>query len=193
MDLYKSLEVLKSKEPREAWAQRVLNRNSWLTVVAPHGGTIEPLTDRLAVDIAGSDYNLFVFEGLRRNGRELHVTSCRFREPELAELQRLSRLTLSVHGKALEHAVTLVGELNHAVGALIIRHLNDVGYLAKRAEFPFSAESIANFVNLTEFNGVQLEISKVERDSMRTDGVANERYFLFVETIRRVLAEANSL
>ena len=193
MDLYGSLQVLKKKEPREAWAQRVLNRNSWLTVVAPHGGTIEPLTDRLAVDIAGSDYNLFVFEGLRRNGRELHVTSCRFRDPHLAELQELSRLTLSLHGKASDCAVILVGGLNHAIGDLIIRHLNDVGFLAKRAMFPYAAEDVANFVNLTELKGVQLEISKIERDSMCTDGIANERYFLFVETIRGALIEADSL
>jgi hypothetical protein len=45
-------------------------------IVAPHGGLIEIGTSEIAAAVAGDDYNLFSFEGLKPYGanRDLHIT-----------------------------------------------------------------------------------------------------------------------
>ena len=54
-------------------------RSEDLTIVVIHGGDIEPLTSELAHAIAGKDYNLFEFRGIRAsNNMKLHVSSLRF-------------------------------------------------------------------------------------------------------------------
>jgi phage replication-related protein YjqB (UPF0714/DUF867 family) len=53
-----------------------------VAVIAPHGGGIEPGTSELATAIAGDDFSLYLFEGLKSAGNgELHITSTNFDEP----------------------------------------------------------------------------------------------------------------
>jgi phage replication-related protein YjqB (UPF0714/DUF867 family) len=50
-------------------------------IIAPHGGKIEKWTSEIATALAGDDYNLYLFEGLKRaKNRDLHITSSRFDE-----------------------------------------------------------------------------------------------------------------
>ena len=53
-------------------------------MVAPHGGLIEVGTSEIAHIIAGSEYSLFSFEGLKPYGanRDLHITSHQFDHPD---------------------------------------------------------------------------------------------------------------
>jgi phage replication-related protein YjqB (UPF0714/DUF867 family) len=54
-------------------------RDSRVAIIAPHGGKIERGTSDFARAIAGEDYNLYCFEGLRRRPlRDLHITSAHF-------------------------------------------------------------------------------------------------------------------
>jgi phage replication-related protein YjqB (UPF0714/DUF867 family) len=53
-----------------------------VAIIAPHGGKIEPGTSEIAAAIAGDDYSLYRFQGLRDRPREeLHITSAKFDEP----------------------------------------------------------------------------------------------------------------
>lgn len=54
-------------------------------VIAPHGGRIEHYTSDIARGIAGDDFNLYLFEGVRLSGNysTLHLTSHRFRRAVL--------------------------------------------------------------------------------------------------------------
>jgi phage replication-related protein YjqB (UPF0714/DUF867 family) len=189
MDIYDSLKELKARESCGAWNQESANRGSFLTVVAPHGGTIEPLTEQLARDIAEPKYNLFIFEGLRPGGNDLHVTSHNFRDRELLELQGISRLTLSIHGLASSRRFVMVGGLNFKIRKRMIRVLLDHDFPAEQAIFPYAGEHPENFVNLTPEKGVQLEISAGEREGMCVGGVINNRYRDFVSAVRLVLAD----
>ena len=97
-DKYRSLEELMKVE-KEGFDYRIrlCERNHEVTVVAPHGGRIEPGTSEVAESIAGSDWNKFLFEGIKPSkNRSLHVTSTRFRHPELDLLLRKSRVAESL-------------------------------------------------------------------------------------------------
>lgn len=49
-------------------------RHGAATVIAPHGGGIEPGTSELAQAIAGDDLSFYAFEGLKKNGNGvLHI------------------------------------------------------------------------------------------------------------------------
>ena len=79
----------------------VRDREHARSVLAIHGGHIEAGTAELARKIAGADWNLYVFEGLKSEGnRVLHLTSAHFDEPRARALARKSRLCLSLHGFA---------------------------------------------------------------------------------------------
>ncbi|RYG96563.1 MAG: replication protein, partial [Alphaproteobacteria bacterium] len=89
MDRYGSYPDLAAQE-REGVDYRIIEmvRPSPVAVLAPHGGCIEPTTSLIAAAIAGDDYSLYCFEGLRR-GRphgDLHLTSDRFDEPRARRL-----------------------------------------------------------------------------------------------------------
>ncbi|WP_448251345.1 poly-gamma-glutamate hydrolase family protein [Ottowia oryzae] len=67
---------------------------SSIAVIAPHGGGIEQFTSDIARAVAGTDINLYLFEGIRQAGNyaALHLTSHKFDEPRcLALLAVLGR------------------------------------------------------------------------------------------------------
>ena len=81
MDKFKSMTELKelTKEGKD-WEIEFENRSSMVTILAIHGGGIEPATTELAYTIAHrGDYNYFSFKGMRSEGNnELHVTSTHY-------------------------------------------------------------------------------------------------------------------
>ena len=99
-DKYGSFDELRNWE-REGvdFSIRVMPRETSASIIAPHGGMIEPGTSDIAAAIAGNDYGLFCFEGLRkRPHRDLHITSANFREPKCVELVAGCDLVVAVHG-----------------------------------------------------------------------------------------------
>ncbi len=73
---------------------------SAVAVFAPHGGGIERGTSAIARAIAGDDFNLYLFEGLRAAGNfeALHLSSHRYDEPEALALAAGCDVVLTVHG-----------------------------------------------------------------------------------------------
>ena len=104
-DTYRSFEELVRCEAAADYRVLVRDRQSHVTVVAPHGGRIEPGTSQLAETVAGESWNLFAFEGLKPRGNSvLHVTSTRFSHPELELLLARSTVGVSVHGMARRYS-----------------------------------------------------------------------------------------
>lgn len=100
-DRFGNFEDLKS-EMREGadYRIRVADRGSPTVILAPHGGTIEPGTSRIAGAIAGTDHSFYAFEGLGPGAfADLHITSHRFDEPRALDLVGGAARALAVHGR----------------------------------------------------------------------------------------------
>lgn len=169
-DTYGSLQELMRREPAEDFRFVVLDRRSSVTIVAPHGGRIEPGTSQLAAAIAGRDWNLFAFEGLKGRGNStLHVTSTRFRHPDLERLLARSSVGVSVHGMAEPGPRIEVGGLNARLVELITRQLSRERFDVHPAPPSRSAQSPGNFINRVASGGIQLEVSQDLRTLLRED------------------------
>ncbi|MFK8069069.1 MAG: poly-gamma-glutamate hydrolase family protein [Gammaproteobacteria bacterium] len=71
-----------------------------IVIIAPHGGKIERRTSDIARAIAGDDFNLYLFEGIRSelNYETLHLTSHLFDEPECLSLIKNKKTIVAIHG-----------------------------------------------------------------------------------------------
>ncbi|MBX3150295.1 poly-gamma-glutamate hydrolase family protein [Candidatus Obscuribacterales bacterium] len=181
---YQSLdELMRHEERHRDWDLSFVERGTWLVVVAPHAKTIEPFTELIAAKVARDDYSLFVFEGLRRNTETknwLHVSSESFVHPDLERLQANSGVTLSVHGAAnnndFPERVTHIGGKNDILRDLIWDSLSAHGFSVRLGSGRLAGMSDKNFVNKTANKGVQLEVSRGERESLADNPVRLHRY-----------------
>jgi phage replication-related protein YjqB (UPF0714/DUF867 family) len=83
-------------------------------VLAPHGGMIEVGTSEIATLIAGAEYSLFCFEGLKSYGENagLHITSHLFDHPDCIALAVRHDMVLTVHGCKGEDSCIFLGGLD---------------------------------------------------------------------------------
>jgi phage replication-related protein YjqB (UPF0714/DUF867 family) len=121
------------------------------TIVAPHGGGIEPGTSELCLAVAGYHpaglagtpgtegvYDYWMLEGLRRSGNaELHVTSTNCNDGVAVSLCAGSLNVLALHGCTTEAAelpdgteAVLVGGLNGDLKELLLDELGAAGLRA---------------------------------------------------------------
>ncbi len=69
-----------------------------VSIIAPHGGKIEPGTSQIARSISGDLFNLYCFDGRKpRYNDHLHITSTKFDEP--TAIRMASTDSSSVAGK----------------------------------------------------------------------------------------------
>lgn len=181
---YNSLEELQTIElENKDWSKTICNRNSWLLIVAPHAGTIEPHTDVIAEQIAASEYSLFIFRGLRQrtDGRKwLHVTSSRFHDNDLKRLQAKASVSLAIHGASDSHndilKITHLGGLNKDLRDSIAVELTSSGFKTIDGSGHLAGTSDLNLVNRTPLKGVQLEISRSQRCELSKDADKQLKY-----------------
>ena len=98
-DTYKSFnELMIHEEANNDYRISMSDVESKITIIAPHGGKIEPKTSAIAKQIAKERYNYYCFEGTKRdnNGR-LHVTSHNFDEPNAVKLISKSDIVVAIH------------------------------------------------------------------------------------------------
>jgi len=159
-DLYASLAALKEQVRKDAYRIRRLDRNSPVTIIAPHGGFIDKGTSAVARAIAGARYNLFDFQGLQQDRSwELHVTSTRFRDPQLSALLDKSRFAVSIHGMGNTGDETIyLGGLNRELKALTLEALRRHSFSVNPDSPRYRGESPRNVVNLPSGRGVQIEM-----------------------------------
>ena len=162
MDKFKSMTELKelTKEGKD-WEIECENRSSIVTILALHGGGIEPATTELAYTIAHcGDYNYFSFKGMRSKGNnELHVTSTHYDDQIALDLVRGSQRTVAIHGCEGNESVAYIGGSDDRLIELI-ESLEDIGISVREAPHHISGTQENNIVNMTQTQGgVQLELT----------------------------------
>lgn len=161
-DKYASLRALKAElQAQVDYRLRLLNRNSWATIIAPHGGFIDAGSSAIARCVAGRNYNLYDFQGLRKqNPAELHITSTRFRDPSLSKLLKKSLTAMAIHWMGSRNeAVIWLGGLNKSLKEISLSKLVSAGFNVNPDSPYYRGESKDNIVNFPKKCGIQLEIS----------------------------------
>jgi phage replication-related protein YjqB (UPF0714/DUF867 family) len=178
----------------------VVNRGADATIVAVHGGGIDPLTSELATAIAGEEHNLYDFRGIRpRGNEELRIPAHRFDEMRLRELLRHSRLGLSILGVEGTEMVAHLGGRNRCLKHILTGRLSEAGFDVRGPAGPGAAHDPTRFVNWSSEGGVQMELPQALRGSM-VDGELrdflwedarrwNERFCAFTVAVRGALEQ----
>lgn len=155
---------------------------SAVAVIAPHGGKIESRTSEIARAIAGEDFNLYLFEGIKKRGNyaALHITSRCFDEPICLDLLSTCSFVITIHGCIGHDERVLLGGLDHSLKDKVAAELRQAGVHVQNDGHHFHATDPNNICNRGQANkGVQLEITKALRCSANAQRVA--------EAVRAVL------
>ena len=148
---------------------------SAVAVIAPHGGKIESRTSEIARAIAGEDFNLYLFEGIKKRGNyaALHVTSRRFDEPSCLELLSTCSFVIAIHGCVGGDERVLIGGLDHLLKDKVAIELLQAGVNVQNDGHHFQATDPSNICNRGQANkGVQLEFTRALRRSASERRVA---------------------
>ena len=196
--MYQSFFTLaKSEQEGKDFRIILVQRDSAITIVAPHGGKIEPGTSQIAEALAGSDFSFYVFEGTKEalNFETLHITSDRFDEPQCVRLVGRSKMVVTVHGCKERDLVIRVGGRDEMLKSLITERLRRIRVRAE-AGAPGQAGAHANNICNRGLSGkgIQLEISAGLRQVLLgfSEGNSDEGIQLFhdvVNAVREVLVE----
>jgi len=147
---------------------RILIRDvgSDITIVAPHGGCIEPNTSIIAAKIAGNNYNCYCFEGIKpKKNLDLHITSHRFDEPRAITLISRSNIIITIHACTEKKQVIYMGGLFKELIDHIQENLKTSGISVSKQKGIFPGIHRDNICNKGKLKkGVQLEISRGLRD-----------------------------
>ena len=144
-----------------------LDRGSDVTLIAPHGGRIEPNTSETAALIAGDHYNLFCFNGLKEeDNRDLHITSHKFDHPQALALVSKSRYVVAVHGCTVSKPIVYLGGLDTDLIEQISQKLSVLKIENEYTTQHLRGTHQHNICNRGRLHrGVQLELSRGVRDS----------------------------
>jgi phage replication-related protein YjqB (UPF0714/DUF867 family) len=156
--------------------------NALTAIIAPHAGGIEAKTGTIAKAIAGTEYSLYCFEGMKSSGnRVLHITSQHFDEPGCLKLIEKYQRVISIHGCNEKNEKVYLGGLDEEFIEILISELSSAGIIPEQSE-KFSGKSHNNICNrgLTK-KGVQFELSLQFRTGSRVP--------LFVKSVRSALYE----
>jgi phage replication-related protein YjqB (UPF0714/DUF867 family) len=170
---YRSFKELMGAEAEgKDYRIRIESKGGHVLIMAPHGGKIEPGTAEIAEAISGQDYSFYSFEGLKAEGNGmLHVESHLFDEPCALEAAQKVDIIVTVHGQINQKdAFVMVGGLNHGLGSEIKDQLERSGFETRSPTQGLEGLDPDNICNRGRSeDGVQLEISRKMRDSLRTD------------------------
>ncbi|MDY6863080.1 MAG: poly-gamma-glutamate hydrolase family protein [Thermodesulfobacteriota bacterium] len=170
MDKYTNIAELKQNE-REDEDYTILYREipSKITIMAPHGGGIEPGTIDIADYLAGCDYTFYAFKGLKKSGNNiLHINSNIFDEPIALKAAQNADIVISIHGDKDKSEVVHIGGTNLKLKQIIMNALSLAGFDARISEIPglrgMKPENLCNRCKTGK--GVQLEISRGLRETL---------------------------
>jgi phage replication-related protein YjqB (UPF0714/DUF867 family) len=189
---YRSFEELKSRELEgKDYQIRSHLRDERVLIMAPHGGKIEPTTAMIAEAIAGGNYSCYSFEGLKEEGNGvLHIESHLFDEPQALQAVKEADVVITVHGQ-LNHqeGFIMVGGLHVDLRSEIRRRLEAAGFQTRTPPEGLQGIDSENICNRGRLKGgIQLEVSRKERDLLKTDKERLERFASAVrEAIQRFL------
>ncbi|HKF98636.1 MAG TPA: poly-gamma-glutamate hydrolase family protein [Steroidobacteraceae bacterium] len=139
---------------------------SGIAVVAPHGGAIEEGTSEIARAVAGSEFNLYLFEGLRASGSyaALHLTSHCFDEPQCLALLAGCDQVIAIHGCRGAEPEALLGGLDEELKVRIGAAIAAAGIETRLAGHRYPAVHRHNICNRGRGGaGVQIELTSALR------------------------------
>lgn len=148
-----------------------------VAIIAPHGGSIERRTSHIASQLAGEEFNLYLFEGLDADGSfdPLHITSHRFDEPRCLSLIAHCETVVAVHGCKGDAPCVYVGGRDHALRADVAEALARAGVPAKLDGHAFPGRHPRNICNRgAARRGVQLELTDALRGGEAETAVVSE-------------------
>lgn len=185
---YRRFEELSQQEVEGRDYQiRVRLRDERVLIMAPHGGKIEPTTCMIAEAIAGENYSYYSFDGLKSQGNSvLHIESHLFDEPRAVQAVKNADVVITVHGQ-LNHqeGFIMVGGLHVDLRSDIRRRLEAAGFQTRTPPEGLQGIDPENICNRGRLKGgVQLEISRKERDLLRTD---QDRLMRFASAVREAI------
>jgi len=166
---------------------RIDLKNGDVLVMAPHGGKIEPGTAEIAEAIAGTDHSFYSFEGLKTEGNNaLHIESHLFDEPRALQAVEKADIVITVHGQLdQKEGYIMVGGLHARLRSEIKRQLERGGFQTRPPAKGLEGLDPMNICNRGRMKrGVQLEISRRVRDSLRTN---RNQLLSFTDAIRRAI------
>ena len=156
-----------------------------VVVIAPHGGSIEPFTDKIADAIAGQDFSFYCFKALKR-GSNLHISSHLFDEPICVNLVAAHQHVVSIHGWAAEGERVCVGGRDTVLVAAFKEALAGTRIRVEEAGGALRGTDPNNITNRgATAGGVQFELSM----DFRRNGAAVKK---FTEAVKAVLLDAQS-
>lgn len=155
---------------------------SHVAVIAPHGGGIEPRTSDIAERVAGAEFSLYCFRGLKRRGnRDLHITSHHFDEPECLALIAEHNTVLAIHGCDQTGERAFLGGLDKPLIRDLETALQGAGIAVETTGHPYPATHPNNVCNLgARRAGAQFELTNAFRRGSRVTP--------FVQAVRGVLS-----
>jgi phage replication-related protein YjqB (UPF0714/DUF867 family) len=177
-------------------------RDSRVAVIAPHGGGIEQGTSELATAIAGREFSLYCFEGLKARGNErLHITSTRFDEPTCLRIVAQAEIVLAIHGCENSEELLFVGGQDLLLAERLMKGLGDAGLQPRGdGEAAIAGCHSANICNRgARRQGCQIEISRGLLSEMfegldrRARRRTRPRFEEFVRAARGALLQAQDM
>lgn len=139
---------------------------SAIAILAPHGGGIEAGTSEFARAVAGTEFNLYLFEGIRPSGNyaALHLTSHCFDEPRCLALLSACDHVVTIHGCRGDRPRALLGGLDLGLKKLISDAIAAVGIESHLMGHPYRAIHPRNICNRGRRGaGVQIELTSALR------------------------------
>lgn len=166
------------------------DRSTATVLIAIHGGLIEKGASEVVKavsDQTGCSY--YTFLGIKSsNNSVLHITSSNFDEPIARALVNKSQCTVSIHGAAGAEPVTYIGGLDRETSANIMQNLVTAGFNVRIAPDNMGGTNCSNIANdNTAGKGVQLELSKAQRDDFFTNGQTNDTFDEYVQALSTAL------
>jgi phage replication-related protein YjqB (UPF0714/DUF867 family) len=147
---------------------------SAIAILAPHGGGIEAGTSEIARAVAGSEFNLYLFEGILESGNfaALHLTSHRFDEPRCLALLSACDHVVAIHGCSGHVPQALLGGLDRGLKELMHEAIAAAGIEARPFGHRFRAVDPRNICNRGRRGaGVQVELTSALRLQPSNDAI----------------------
>ncbi len=160
---YRSFAELSGREQEgRDWRRVIESRPSDVLLLAPHGGAIESGTSEIAREVAGPDFCLYCFEGLKRRGNQrLHIASSLFDDPVCLALLARARLVVALHGCDGASPSVEPGGLDRALRERLAVSLARAGFPVVAATESHAGVNPANLCNRgATGQGAQLELSR---------------------------------
>ncbi|WP_159437896.1 poly-gamma-glutamate hydrolase family protein [Vreelandella massiliensis] len=188
-DRYSNFSALACEQPNGAFSITYADRGSPITIMAIHGGKIEPGTSSLAKRIAGKRFNYYSFSGdKKRHNWDLHITSTAFDEPVALALADRSAVVVTLHGCMGRGTVAYTGGDNVELCQQMENVLNCAG-VKSRPHPIFHGHGRNNICNRGQHGGLQLELTP----RLRLCPYAWRKRRILVDRIQKLLDDGANL